>query len=113
MGSKKARQQLAGLFRSMAVLFPHSSQKVLNVDFYFHRGRPDNPLLGYTICLFRNTSYISDTQNGMIGNVFWAPQSPRRWAFTPWGVAMLMSLPYLLLVKQFKDLSLCLFTEVN
>lgn len=51
-----ARQQLASLFRSLALLFPSSSQKVLNVDFYFHREGPDNPLVGNTICLFRDTS---------------------------------------------------------
>jgi len=55
-GSKMARQQLASLFRSLAVLFPASFQKLLNADFYFHRGGPDSPLVGDTICLFRNTS---------------------------------------------------------
>lgn len=51
-----ARQQLAGPFRSLAVVLSPSPQKVLSVDFCFNRGGPDNPLVGDTICRFRNTS---------------------------------------------------------
>lgn len=51
-----ARQQLAPPFRSLAVMLSLSSQKVLSVDFCFDRGGCDNPLVGDTICLFRNTS---------------------------------------------------------